>query len=107
MHWKDLDGRHAHKGSHYSLREGIFADDFHLFSVEWDPEKINWFVDENQIHSMDITSGEFDAFHKAFFLLLNVAVGGHWPGYPDSTTTFPQQMEVDYVRVFQKKSTAL
>lgn len=107
MHWKDLDGRHAYKGSEYSLNEGIFADDFHLFSVEWDPEKINWFVDNNLIHSMEITSDEFDAFHKPFFLLLNVAVGGHWPGYPDSTTTFPQQMEIDYVRVFQMKSNAL
>ncbi|MFW5878108.1 MAG: family 16 glycosylhydrolase [bacterium] len=101
-HW-DNNGSHASYGGTYTLDSGIFADDFHTFSVQWTPEFIRWFVDGNQYHVMDITPSELSEFQKDFFILLNVAVGGNWPGYPDETSVFPQSMEVDYVRVYKNQ----
>ncbi|MBX3058038.1 MAG: glycoside hydrolase family 16 protein [Anaerolineae bacterium] len=79
------------------------ADDFHVFAIEWEPEEIRWYVDEVLYHTVtptDLPDGATWVFDHPFYLLLNVAVGGRWPGYPDDTTTFPQQMLVDYVRVY-------
>lgn len=101
LHW-DNNGDHASYGSSYSLESGIFADDFHLFSVEWSPTTIRWYVDGIQYHVISITGDELSEFHNDFFILLNVAVGGNWPGSPDGTTVFPQTMDVDYVRVYKK-----
>ena len=80
-----------------------YADDFHIFAIEWDPEEIRWFMDGDEYFRLTPAAvpGEW-VFDHDFFLLLNVAVGGEWPGYPDETTTFPQQMRVDYVRVYQR-----
>ncbi|MGC4095267.1 MAG: glycoside hydrolase family 16 protein [Polyangiaceae bacterium] len=78
---------------------------FHVFAIEWEPNTIRWYVD-GALYSTktnaDIPSGATWVFAHPFFILLNVAVGGGWPGNPDSTTIFPQQMLVDYVRVCQK-----
>ena len=91
-------------GASYHVDEGSMADEFHIFAIEWLPGHIQWFVDGNLFHTVSITSlppeGRW-VFDQPFFLLLNVAVGGDWPGIPDSTTQFPQQMLVDYVRVYQ------
>jgi beta-glucanase (GH16 family) len=81
-----------------------FADDFHLYAVEWSPGLIRWFVDDTQYFQVTTSSIPINAtwvFDHPFFLLLNVAVGGGWPNDPDATTTFPQQMVVDYVRVYK------
>ncbi len=102
LHW-DQSG-HASYGGNYTLSSGIFADDFHTFGIIWDPEKITWYVDDVSFFSMDITSQDLDEFQKEQFIILNVAVGGAWPGNPNSTTVFPQTMEVDYVRVYQDVS---
>ncbi|MFP4346192.1 MAG: family 16 glycosylhydrolase [Anaerolineales bacterium] len=93
-------------GDAYSLPGGEpFADDFHVYAVEWEPEEIRWYVDDE--HFLTVTpedvAGEW-VFDHPFFLLLNVAVGGQWPGYPDETTEFPQRMLVDYVRVYQREA---
>jgi beta-glucanase (GH16 family) len=90
-------------GGPYTLSSGKFADDFHTFAVEWDPQEIRWFVDGEQYFSVDPgrVSGDW-VFDHPFFMILNLAVGGNWPGYPDTSTVFPQTMTVDYVRVFQK-----
>jgi beta-glucanase (GH16 family) len=75
---------------------------FHVFAVEWEPGEIRWYVDGRQYFSRkpsDLPAGARWVFDHDFFLLLNVAVGGSWPGSPDATTTFPQEMTVDYVRV--------
>nr|WP_245668902.1 glycoside hydrolase family 16 protein [Chloroflexus islandicus] len=79
------------------------ADDFHLYAVEWEPDEIRWYVDDQLYHTLrrEQTPGEW-VFDHPFFIILNLAVGGNWPGYPDETTVFPQQMLVDYVRVYQK-----
>ena len=82
-----------------------FADDFHVFAVEWDPDAVSFFVDQDLYvrHTRaDLHPGWKWVFDKPFFVILNVAVGGDWPGDPDSTTVFPQAMLVDYVRVYQR-----
>jgi beta-glucanase (GH16 family) len=79
-----------------------FADDFHTFAIQWAPGTIKFFVDGTAYKTVtgsSLPSGAAWVFDNPFFLILNVAVGGSWPGAPDATTQFPQQMMVDYVRV--------
>ncbi len=82
-----------------------FADDFHCFSVEWEPDRIHFFVDTTCYNTLTVNDipGRW-VFDHPFFILLNVAVGGLWPGYPDETTRFPQSMYIDYVRVYEKNA---
>ncbi|MFE0593159.1 family 16 glycosylhydrolase [Micromonospora echinospora] len=77
------------------------ADGFHTYRVDWEPNSIIWYLDGVEFHRVDPSrlGGNRWVFDHPFFMLLNVAVGGNWPGYPDGTTSFPQQMLVDYVRV--------
>ncbi|WP_340102866.1 family 16 glycosylhydrolase [Rhodohalobacter sp. 8-1] len=90
LHYADESGEHAQMGAvPYELEDGKFADDFHIFELEWDENEIKWFVDGEQYASMAITSDELSEFHQEFFLLLNIAVGGTWAGRPDETTDFP------------------
>ena len=82
-----------------------FADDFHLFAVEWEPGVVRFYVDSNLYATFSESqwpAGSTWVFDHPFFIILNVAVGGNWPGSPDSTTVFPQPMLVDYVRVYTK-----
>jgi beta-glucanase (GH16 family) len=82
-----------------------FADDFHVFAIEWDPNSVSFLVDQDlyvRRTRADLKPGWKWVFDKPFFLILNLAVGGDWPGNPDSSTVFPQSMLVDYVRVYQK-----
>lgn len=102
IHW-DNDGKHAQFGKSHSLATGILADEYHIFSVEWDEKEIRGFMDSIQYFKTDITSAHQSEFHNNFYIILNLAVGGNWPGSPDATTVFPQTMEVDYVRVYQKQ----
>jgi beta-glucanase (GH16 family) len=98
-----IDPKDSHGiGSQWVLPDGgSFADDFHVFAVEWTPKSIRWFVDETcyQTRTIKDLHGAKWVFDRPFFFLLNVAVGGDWPGVPDVTTPFPQRMVVDYVRV--------
>lgn len=101
LHWDN--GGHNYFGGDYSLTSGAFSDEFHVFTIIWNAESITWLVNDEEFHSHDITSAELSEFHNDFFLIFNLAVGGNWPGYPDETTSFPQRLTVDYVRVFQKQ----
>lgn len=89
-------------GGQYLLPEGRFNDDFHVFAIEWEPNVIRWYVDG----ILYVTKTNADVsperwpFDQRFHFLLNVAVGGNWPGNPDATTVFPQTLTVDYVRVY-------
>jgi beta-glucanase (GH16 family) len=81
-----------------------FADDFHIYAVEWEPKAIRFYVDDHLYSTRtpsDIPKDAKWVYDHPFFLLLNVAVGGGWPGNPDATTQFPQTMLVDYVRVYR------
>ena len=98
-HWKE-NGQHQQNGGSYTLNSGIFADDFHRFLVIWNENLIQWYVDDFLYHVVNITSPQQSEFHEDFFFILNVAIGG-WAGSPDSSTIFPQTMEVDYVRVYK------
>jgi hypothetical protein len=89
----------------YTLPGGAkLADDFHVFAVEWEPNVIRWYLDGNHYSTKtpaDI-KGNTWVFDHPFFIILNLAVGGDWPGAPDATTVFPQKMRIDYVHVCQK-----
>ncbi len=92
-------------GAPFSLRHGRFADHYHVFAVEWEPNRIRFYVDRKLYATRtpaDLPEGAKWVFDQPFFLLLNFAVGGDWPGFPDSSTQFPQQMLVDYVRVYRR-----
>ncbi len=84
-----------------------FADDFHLFAVEWEPNTIRFYVDAHLYSTRtpaDLPPGAKWVYDHPFFILFNVAVGGDWPGNPDTSSTFPQTMLVDYVRVYSRAS---
>lgn len=100
IHWDD-NGSHASYGGSNSLSEGIYAEEFHVFSIIWDQSSIKWLRDDIQYQVADITPAGLSEFQESFFLIFNLAVGGNWPGSPDGSTVFPQTMAVDYVRVFQ------
>jgi len=74
-----------------------YSRDFHVYALEWEPDAIRWFIDRQLIHTT--TNG---IPHTPHYLILNTAVGGQWPGNPDSSTTFPQFHDIDYVRVYQR-----
>ncbi|WP_030418989.1 glycoside hydrolase family 16 protein [Streptomyces sp. NRRL F-5065] len=89
-------------GAGYTLPGGqAFADGFHTFAVDWAPGSITWSVDGNvyQRRTPADLGGRQWAFDKPFFLILNLAVGGYWPGDPDGSTSFPQTLVVDHVSV--------
>lgn len=99
LHWDD--NGHQYAGGNTSLSSGILADKFHVYTIIWNTQSIKWYLDDALFHTMDISSAAMSEFDNNFFFIMNIAVGGNWPGYPDATTTFPQRMIVDYVRVFQ------
>lgn len=96
---------HTFSGGAYTLPEGTFSDDFHVFALEWERDEMRWYVNDILYHTETnwFSAGQgFPApFDQRFHLIFNVAVGGNWPGSPDASTVFPQQMIVDYVRVYQ------
>jgi beta-glucanase (GH16 family) len=103
-HWQDSSGTKQDNSGAYTLSDNkTLADGFHVYSLVWDQQSIAWYIDDVQYHSMALDdSSNLQAFHKPFFLIFNVAVGGNWPGSPNANTQFPKRMLVDYVRVFSK-----
>ena len=103
IHSSDAEGAHQQMGAvAFNLETGRFADQFHVFEIEWDQNTIAWKVDGRQYAVADISSPGESEFHQPFYILLNLAVGGTWAGRPDGTTVFPQYMYVDWVRVYQR-----
>ncbi len=92
-------------GESFTLPGGAkFSDDFHIFAIEWEPNAIRWYVD-GELYSTKTpadTNGNQWVFDHPFFIILNLAVGGDWPGDPDETTVFPQQMLIDYIHVCEE-----
>jgi beta-glucanase (GH16 family) len=90
-------------GSYTLPNDQRFSDDFHVFAIEWEPNAIRFYVDGNLYGTKtqaDVPAGNRWVYDHPFFIIMNVAVGGIWPGNPDSSTQFPQVMKVDYVRVY-------
>lgn len=104
FHWKNDDNSEGTFNNRFDLASGDFSDDFHLYSLIWEKDQYQILVD-NQVYvsaePSDIKATH-NPFNHPFYLLFNVAVGGDWPGSPDSSTAFPQKMLVDYVRVYQR-----
>ncbi len=92
--------------SRFTLPAGArFDQGFHVFAVEWNEDQITWIVDDTRffsVRSADLPPGGQWVFRQPFFIILNVAVGGNFVGPPDASTVFPQQMRVDYVRVYRR-----
>lgn len=90
-------------GSSYTLDEPI-SDDFHTFTLEWEPGVIRWYFDGELYNTItrDRVGSRPWVYDHGFFMLINLAVGGNWPGYPDETTVFPQTFEIDFIRVYQR-----
>ncbi|MGH9493842.1 MAG: glycoside hydrolase family 16 protein [Candidatus Sulfotelmatobacter sp.] len=104
IHGPGYSGEHG-IGNLYALSgEEKYADDFHIYAVEWKPKEIRFYVDDHLYETRtpaDLPKGAKWVYDHPFFLLLNVAVGGGWPGNPDASTVFPQTMLVDDVRVYK------
>ncbi len=105
---------HSESQGSYTLDEGSFSEEYHVFDVEWEPGKISWYVDGKLIHTEDnwysATEGQGEItypapFDQPFYIILNLAVGGNWPGNPDDTTDIENSAYyIDYVKVYQKDS---
>lgn len=106
LHYGGESPANTSSGDFYQLDRGTFADDFHVFALEWEEGEIRWYVDGTLYQTQtewNSANGAFPApFDQDFHLILNVAVGGNWPGPPDLTTPFPQSMEVDWIRVYTR-----
>ncbi|MCA8829062.1 carbohydrate-binding protein [Hymenobacter pini] len=98
VHW-DSNGHAEYGGNIITSPEA-----YHVYSIEWEPTYIRWFVDGTKYHEINITNGTggTEEFQRPFFLLLNLAVAGNWPGQTVDEGKLPATMSVDYVRVYQK-----
>jgi beta-glucanase (GH16 family) len=105
LHGPGYSGAHG-ISKKYSLPAGEAVNTgFHLYAVEWTPNDIKFFLDDKLVAERtpaDLPAGTTWVYDHPFFIILNVAVGGAWPGNPDATTKFPQRMLVDYVRVYTR-----
>ena len=99
IHWQDHNLQYANYGTGISIN----SNEYHTYTVEWDNKFIKWLIDGAQYHVVNIENGinGTSEFHSNFFLLLNMAIGGNWPGFSIDETAFPAKMYVDYVRVYQ------
>lgn len=105
IHGPGYSGNSGISGSYNLLDGQRFTDAYHVYAVEWERNVIRWYVDGNLYQTTtraDLPAGTTWVYDHPFFLLLNVAVGGKWPGNPDESSEFPQMMLVDYVRVYQR-----
>lgn len=103
LHYGASGATHQSKGNTYVLNGNYFSSKFHVFSMDWKQDTVRLYVDNNlmlAVNKADVGTSPYP-FNLPFFFIFNVAVGGNFPGNPDGTTTFPQRMIVDYIRVFQ------
>ncbi len=98
LHWDN--GKHVSSGG----KTPCDVTQFHNYSIEWDSESVKWFLDGEKYWEVNIKEAinSTEEFQKPHYIILNLAIGGDWPKNPDATTTFPDTMLVDYVRVYQK-----
>lgn len=98
-------------GGSYVLPSGAaLADNFHVYAIEWEENRIRWFIDGQQYFTLtpaNLPAGRTWVFNASQFMILNVAAGGNWPGNPDGSTILPQRMTVDYVRVYEADTAAV
>ena len=99
IHWQDHNLQYANYGTGISIN----SNEYHTYAVEWNNKFIKWLIDGVQYHIVNIENevNGTSEFHNNFFILLNMAIGGNWPGFSIDETAFPAKMYVDYVRVYQ------
>jgi uncharacterized protein YjdB len=106
---------HTQKQGSYTLAQGDFSSEYHIYSCEWDPNEFRFYVDGILFYTVNDWFSKRTGFEEVtypapydqpFYLILNLAVGGNWPGNPDQTTLFDEnaELKIDYVRVYQKDS---
>ena len=105
LHGPGYSGNESITGT-YAPGGAPLADDYHLYAVEWEPDKIRFYLDDHLYFT--VTPAKLPVrkpwvFDHPFYLLLNVAVGGDWPGAPNDKTVFPRTLSVDYVKVYGKE----
>ena len=112
IHYGGLWPNNKSTGTEFVTAGAAFQEDFHIFALEWEEGKLRWYVDGEPFQNL--TSGWYSSaasfpapFDKRFHLLINLAVGGNWPGSPDLSTHFPQELVIDYVRVYENASAGL
>lgn len=94
------NGKHtATSGNNTHTLDKTFGDSFHIFGMLWDEENIEFYVDDVSVQNYDIR--EIDCFRKPQYILVNLAIGGDWPGEPDENTIFPQRYEIDWIRYYK------
>lgn len=98
IHWSDHNNTYAQ----YSGHTPVTVQDWHVYAVEWDANAIRWYVDGTKFHEASIQNSinGTEEFHRDFFLLLNFAIGGNWPGFNVDESRLPAKTHVDYVRVY-------
>jgi beta-glucanase (GH16 family) len=103
IHYGDRWPKNKSTTGKYTSSKSL-TDDYHVFSIEWEPNKISWYID-GILYSTKTPKdlhGRKWVWDQKFYLIINLAVGGNWPGSPDKTTVFPQKFYIDYVRVYQR-----
>jgi len=104
VHGPGYSGAHGISAQDSLPNRKPLSDRFHTYAVEWSPDSIQFFLDGHSYATVtpaSLPKGTVWVYDRPFFLLLNLAIGGGWPGNPDATTRFPQEMLVDWVRVWQ------
>lgn len=102
VHYVDGENRKGESQDILETTDVSFSQTYHVFTLVWTPETLSFEVDGVKYHEVTIED-DMKEFLRSFYLVMNVAVGGYWPGTPDATTVFPQNMYIDYVRIFQKE----
>jgi len=104
LHWYGEGKRDSSRNSESIVSDGFDRTQWHVYGMEWTETEIKMMVDGTVFYKEDITDGYMGEFRKEQFIILNLAIGGQWPGFTVDSSKFPVTMEVDYVRVWQKKS---
>ncbi|MFK7949692.1 MAG: family 16 glycosylhydrolase [Saprospiraceae bacterium] len=102
IHYVDADRNYSNDEGNPKMIEETFDQNYHNFGIDWTPTEITFSLDGTVFKTTVIDDDGMKEFQRSFYLILNVAVGGNWPGNPDATTTFPQKMYVDYIRYYSK-----
>lgn len=99
LHYVGDDNSKGEKQKAHPLASGNYSDDYHIYSIEWTPSKIQYLLDGTPIYEENIEAN-MKEFLRPFYFIMNLAVGGYWPGDPDPSTNFPATLYVDYVRYY-------
>lgn len=102
IHWKQ-GGAYRFESASMTLPSGNFGQQFHVFSILWSDSNVRWLVDGFEYARLDISAADFAVFNEGLHLLVELAVGGEWPGPPGEALMFPQRLAVDYIRYFQPR----